>query len=128
MKKWIILIPLLISGCRTPSQPELGNRDIKVPKYWHPTVGGIYGMEPSTAYQAYFGMYRHGYWDCIGRYAQDINYVPKESDAYGNGWAYEVQGYGDGYVAAEKDMARNLKRFGKARMAQYLKQLWDSYS
>jgi hypothetical protein len=129
MKKWIILVSLLIAGCRTPSEPELGNRDIKVPRYWHPIVGGIYDFEPRTAYEGYFEMYRHGYWDCIGRYAQDINYMPKKSDSdNASGWLYEVQGYSDGYKAAEKDMAHNLKRFGRAHMTQYLKQLWDSYS
>jgi len=129
MKKWIILISLLLAGCRTSSQPELGDSEIKVPKYWHPTVAGIFDFEQRTAYEGYFEMYRHGYWDCIGRYAQDINYVPKESDGDNAcGWLYEVQGHVDGYTAAEKDMARNLKRFGKARMAQYLKELWNSYS
>ena len=92
-------------------------------------MGGIFDFEPRTAYEGYFEMYRQGYWDCIGRYAQDINYVPKKSDRdNAGGWLYEVQGDSDGYKAAEKDMAQNLKRFGKAQMAQYLKQLWDSYS
>jgi hypothetical protein len=50
--------------------------------------------------------------------------VSKESDGYGNGWAFEVEGYADGHTAADRDVRKNIERFGKERTAAYLKDLW----
>ena len=70
-------------------------------------------------------MFRQGYWDCIERYIEDINYVSKKSDSYANGWLSEIAGYGDGYVAARRDVQKNIKRFGKERTAKYLKEIGE---
>ena len=70
-------------------------------------------------------MFRQGYWNCIAKYVEDINYVSKKSDSYANGWMSEIAGYSDGYAAAERDMQRNIKRFGKERTAKYLKEIWE---
>lgn len=118
MRNLLILISVLLAGCSTTNQPELGRDIVNVPKYYPPTLGWI--DEAPSQYERYLMMYRQGYWDCVKKYIQDINYIPQKSDTYANGWMSEIQGYSDGYVAAEKDMASNLKRFGKARTAQYL--------
>ena len=70
-------------------------------------------------------MFRDGYWDCVTKYHEDIDYVFQKSDSYACGWMSEVAGYGDGYKAAERDMQRNIKRFGKERTATYLQEIWD---
>jgi hypothetical protein len=57
------------------------------------------------------------------RYSEDIGYVPKGTDRAACGWMSEVAGYADGYVAAQQDVERNIKRFGKDRTAQYLKKV-----
>jgi hypothetical protein len=126
MRVILLLTCLVLAGCATPREPTIGRGegDINVPKCFHPTFGWI--EEAPSPYERYLEMYRQGYWACIERYTQDINYIPKKSDAYGNGWPSEIEGYGDGYTAAEKDMARNLKLFGKERTKQYLKEVWQS--
>jgi hypothetical protein len=97
--------------------------DVPVPKGFHPSLNWI--DEAPSHYERYLGMFRHGYWDCIKKDIEDINYVPQESDRYANGWLSEIAGYNDGYLAAEKDMQRNIKRFGKVRTAKYLKEIAD---
>lgn len=120
---WILLSLVLLAGCSTPNQPEVGMGEVPIPKRYHPDL--IYmDMGPSD-HERYLDAYERGYWDCIIRYCKDINYVPKDSDSYGNGWGSEVEGYGDGYTAAEKDMARNFRRFGRVRTAQYLEKVWE---
>jgi hypothetical protein len=114
---------ILLAGCSTPKQPEIGMDDVSVPKEFHPSLGWI--DETPSHYERYLEMFRRGYWGCIKEYIQDIDYVPKKSDCYANGWLSEIAGYNDGYLAAEKDMQRNLRRFGKARTAKYLKEVWD---
>lgn len=109
---------LTIVGCVAAKQPEVGQVDIHVPKMFRHGVGwGTYG---SSDYERYLEMFRHGYWQCIENYTKDINYVSKESDYIANGWGSEVSGYSDGYAAAERDMQKNIKRFGKDRTAKYL--------
>jgi hypothetical protein len=123
MRKWIPFLFVLLAGCRSPKQPEIGMGDVHVPKVFHPNLGWI-DRSPSH-YERYLEMFRKGYWDCISKYMEDINYVPLKSDYYACGWLSEVAGYSDGYGAAEKDMERNIKRFGKARTAEYLKEVAD---
>lgn len=121
MQKWVPLLFLLLVGCKTASQPEIGMDDVPVPKEFHPTLGWM-DRGPSH-YERYLGMFREGYWDCIKDYMQDINYVPQKSDREANGWMSEIEGYADGYRAAEKDMNRNINHFGKARTSQFLKRV-----
>ncbi len=112
---------VLLVGCSTPKQPSIGMGDVPVPKMFHPTLGWL--DRSDSHYERYLGMFRRGYWDCIMKYMEDINYVPKNSDGYACGWMSEVAGYADGYAAAERDMNRNIKRFGKVRTAEYLKEV-----
>ena len=122
MLKWIPFLLLLLVGCTTAKQTSIGMGDVSVPKLFHPTLGWL--DRSDSHYERYLGMFRRGYWDCIMRYIEDINYVPKKSERENAvGWLSEIVGYADGYVAAEKDMDRNIKRFGKQRTAAYLKEV-----
>lgn len=96
--------------------------DVRVPSMFRPTLNWL-DRAPSH-YERYLEMFRDGYWDCIAKYHDDINYVFQKPDSYANGWMSEVAGYDDGYKAAEKDMQRNIKRFGKERSAKYLQEVW----
>lgn len=96
---------------------------VHVPKMFPLGVGWI--DEAPTDYERYLEMFRQGYWQCIRNYAGDINYVSKESDYIANGWGSEISGYSDGYSAAEMDMQKNIRRFGKDRTARYLRSIWQ---
>jgi len=121
MRKLIPLLLLALAGCSTPNQPEIGRADIHVPKMFHADSGWI-DRAPSQ-HERYLQMFREGYWDCINRYVESIDYVPKASDSYANGWMSEVAGYSDGYFAAMQDVQKNIMRFGKQRTAAYLKSI-----
>jgi hypothetical protein len=82
-------------------------------------------LDVPTDYERYLDMFRRGYWQCIENYAEDINYINKPSDFMASGWGSEVSGYADGYKAAERDMQKNIKRFGKDRTAKYLISIWQ---
>ena len=123
MRNWTPLVLILFLGCSTPKQPEIGMDDVLVPKDFHPSLGWI--DEAPSQYERYLGMFREGYWDCIKAYIKDINYIPQKSDRDANGWMSEIAGYNDGYIAAEKDMERNIQRFGRPRTAKYLKDVSD---
>jgi hypothetical protein len=120
MPRTFAFLLLLLAGCATPKSPEVGRVDVQVPAMFRHGIGAL-NVDAPTDYERYLVSFRSGYWDCIRRYVEDINYAPRDSDSYGNGWASEVSGYGDGYQAAERDMQRNFERFGKERTAQYLK-------
>ena len=118
------MLLVLLAGCSTPKQPEVGRGTIHVPKEFKPSLGWI-GV-PTTQYEFYLESYRAGYWDCIENYIGNINYVSTKSDYDKQvGWGSQVFGWQDGYAAAEKDMHRNFERFGKKRTAEYLKEIAD---
>lgn len=121
MRKWIPLLFVLLLGCAAPRQPEIGNVRIHVPKEFPISIGWV--DKTPTHYERYLEMFRNGYWDCVLKYYENINYVLQKPDTYANGWMSEIAGYADGYYAAEKEMQRNLKLFGKERTAAYLKRI-----
>ena len=124
MWKWTPVFLLFLVGCSTPKQPVIGNEAIHVRKEFKPTLGWIEGG--STQYEFYLEAYRAGYWDCIENYAGNIDYVTTDADWDKQcGWMSQVIGWQDGYAAAERDVRRNIKRFGKDRTAEYLKNLPD---
>ena len=90
MRKWIPLLLLLIAGCKT-QKPSIGMGDVPVPKYFHPTLGWL--EKSPSHYERYLQMFREGYWDCVMKYIEDINYVPQKSDRYANGWMSAIAGY-----------------------------------
>ena len=105
------------------NEPQIGRIDIDVPEMFRHGVGWLGGI-PSD-YERYLEAFGRGYWSCIMNYMKDINYVSLPNDYTSSGWGSEISGFGAGYEAAEKDMQRNLKRFGKERTAQYLKYVWN---
>ncbi len=111
MRKWIPILFLLMAGCQTPKQPQVGMNDVHVPKVFHPSLNWI--DEAPSHYERYLGMFRQGYWDCIKRYIENIDYVSQKSDAYACGWLSEVAGYSDGYTAAERDVKKTSKGSGR---------------
>src|SRR5215471_1029902 len=123
MRALALFALLLVVGCRTQKQPAIGMGDVRVPSEFHPTLDWL-DKAPSH-YERYLGMFREGYWDCVTKYHEDVNYTLKKSDTYANGWLSEVAGYADGYIAAERDMQRNIRLFGKERTAKYLQEVWD---
>lgn len=123
MRAALLLLLVLAAGCATPTQPKIGGGDVPVPKHFHPYLNWV-DQSPSD-YERYLSMYRQGYWDCAKMYAKDINYIPQKSDTYASGWGSEIEGYADGYIAAEKDVNRNIKQFGRARVSPYLKEIFE---
>ena len=124
VRKWIPLLFVFLAGCSTPKQPEIGNEIIHVRKEFKPTLGWMDGG--TTQYEFYLEAYRAGYWDCIENYAGNIDYITTDVDWDKQcGWMSQVVGWQDGYAAAERDVRRNIKRFGKERTAKYLKELPD---
>jgi hypothetical protein len=119
MRHLLLILLFLTVGCKTQNQPSIGMDTVRVPKEYQTSLGWI-DKAPSQ-YERYLGMFREGYWDCIMKYLEDMNYVPTKADRDANGWISEIEGYQDGYRAAERDMERNIQRFGKDRTLRYLK-------
>ena len=113
----------MLAGCVTPKEPEVGQIDIRVPAMYRHGVGSI--IDAPSDYKRYLYNFRNAYWQCVQNYAENINYISKPGDYIGNGWPSEVDGYYDGYKAAEKDVRRNIKEFGKDRTAKYLYKVWQ---
>jgi hypothetical protein len=123
MRALALFTLLLVIGCRTQEHPKIGMGDVHVPSEFHPTLNWL--DKPKSHYERYLEMFREGYWNCITKYHENINYMLKKPDTYANGWLSEVAGYADGYMAAERDMQRNIRLFGKERTAKYLRDVWD---
>ncbi len=90
MRILTLFLLLAVAGCSTPKQSEIGRGEIHVPSEFHADLGWI--VEGSNDHQRYMEMYKSGYWDCIKMYISDINYIPKKSDTYADGWMSEIMG------------------------------------
>ena len=121
MRRYLPLILLCLAACETPTQPKLGRAHVQVPRIFAATSGWIDGA-PSDC-ERYLSMYRQGYWECVRKYTENIDYQPAPSDYIASGWGSEVTGFSDGYGAANEDIQKDLRRFGKERTAVYLKEV-----
>ncbi|MFC1582861.1 hypothetical protein ACFL4W_04915 [Planctomycetota bacterium] len=89
------------------------------------TFGRTIPMTGVSSLERYVGAYEQAWWNCIEKYHKDINHVFKKSDAYGNGRLSAIEGWHDGFMAAEEHMQRLISTYGKKATDEHLRWLYD---
>ena len=122
-----ISIALFLSGCATAidreESGELLAHQIVIPKVYR---WGAVNPNFTSSAERYLYAYDGAWWACIRDFAANINYQPTQRDHAGNGWPAAVDGYSDGYSAAETKVKEIRQRFGDRKAQELLQQALEN--
>ncbi len=112
-----------LNGCAAqqrdfnPSRPFVSH--IAVPYQYSSADSCDPGLGSSIDY--YVHSYEQAWWDCLEKYAKNINYHSVPADYRANGWAAELAGYRVGYAAARRRIHAAIERYGKPKTEKLLR-------
>jgi hypothetical protein len=66
-------------------------------------------------------MYERGWWHCLGKKGEDIDYTLTLSDRAASGTPASVDGWSDGCSAAERHVQLMIAKFGRDEAAHFLR-------
>jgi hypothetical protein len=107
----ITLVSVLLASCTT-NGAVLRLHQVKVPPRFASKAISEAGVSDAERYRL---AYQEAWWDCVARFATNIDYLPLEFDRAGSGWPAAVWGYKEGYLAAESRVHLILTRYGADR-------------
>ena len=119
----LLSLTVVYSHAQVPNEAAtLTPRRIAIPPQFASRTVDVTGQSPASRY---VDAYNSAWWQCIQRYAQAIDYQPTWKDRAGVGWSSEIEGYADGYKAAERRVQGLRTRLGPAKTQALLQQAYD---
>lgn len=118
----IAFIVLVLAACGCAStRPALSlAHNIQIPKEFSAGSEDP-GFPDFGVAERFASAYDRGWWIMVQNYARDINF-DDPSPLVMSGWVEEAAGGDWGYVAARDRIEELIRVYGKARVAEYLKQ------
>jgi hypothetical protein len=114
----IALASVLIASCTT-NGAVLRSHQVKVPAEFASKAVSKARVSDAERYKL---AYQEAWWNCVARFASDIDYQPSEFDRAGSGWPAAVWGYQDGYLAAELRIQLIRSKYGSERARLLLRE------
>lgn len=107
--------------CSRVSEPTM-RHEVIVPQEHRAGRQWFYG---SSNHEMYVREYEEGWFSCVERYAENIDYETSDSDLITSGWPSETEGFRSGYLDALRKIEWNIERFGRESTRSYLQRILE---
>lgn len=107
-------------GCEDSQPgPDMDHR-VDVPLKFHEGRGA---RNVPSNHERYLEAYEEGWWDCVERFAADIEHGTVETEKAAVGGPVRIQGYRNGFEDAQERIRSNASRYGRERTREHLQRL-----
>lgn len=121
MKKLLMFVLFIFSGCVAHhGQPDFDHR-ITIPRQFQ--YGRVYSIAESYA-ELYVTAYEVGWKQRLDEYIKDSSQNACKFPATAYGREASIEGCYQGYRDAEAYIQKNVRRYGKERVLEYLRKRW----